>query len=98
MSPDFVEKWNHILETVEKNKIPIQFIKKLVLKLDGKRQQTINVERLLAQGLDMEELEQTVSKKISAVEDDISSIEFVLDIKAISDTIQPTTDELLKNL
>jgi len=28
MSPEFIEKWEHILEDVEKNKIPVQFIKK----------------------------------------------------------------------
>ena len=41
MSPEFVAKWEHILEDVEKNKIPVQFIKKLVIKLEGKKQQTI---------------------------------------------------------
>ena len=32
MSPEFIEKWEHILEDVEKNKIPIQFIKNLKVK------------------------------------------------------------------
>ena len=56
MSPDFIKKWEHILEDVEKQKIPIQFIKKLVIKLEGKRQQTINIQRLLGQGLDPEQV------------------------------------------
>ena len=30
MSPDFIAKWEHILEDVEKSKIPIQFIKKII--------------------------------------------------------------------
>ena len=33
MSPDFIDKWEHILEDVEKNKIPVEFIKKLIIKL-----------------------------------------------------------------
>ena len=45
MSPEFIEKWEHILEDVEKNKIPVQFIKKLIIKLQGKKQQTINIEK-----------------------------------------------------
>ena len=32
MSPEFIAKWEHILEDVEKNKIPVQFIKKLIIK------------------------------------------------------------------
>ena len=55
MSPDFVSKWEHILEDVEKNNIPIQFIKKLVIKLQGKKQQTVNIMKLLQQGLDPEQ-------------------------------------------
>lgn len=98
MTPDFIDKWNSILETVEKNKIPIQFIKKLILKLNGKRQHTINVEKLMAQGLDVSQLEEAVSRKISELEEEILSIEFVLDLKTISETIQPETDQLLRNL
>ena len=33
MSPDFIDKWEHILEDIEKNKIPVEFIKKLIIKL-----------------------------------------------------------------
>ena len=33
MSPEFIQKWEHILEDVEKNKIPVQFIKKLIMAL-----------------------------------------------------------------
>ena len=31
MSPDFIKKWEHILEDVEKQKIPVEFIKKLII-------------------------------------------------------------------
>lgn len=98
MTPEFLEKWNNILETVEKNKIPIQFIKKMVLKLHGKKQQTINIERLMNQGLDVSQIEEAVSRKIGEIEQEIVSIEFVLDVKTISETIQPETDQLLKDL
>jgi hypothetical protein len=60
MSPEFIEKWEHILADVEKNKIPIEFIKKMVLKLEGKKQHTINVERLIFQGLDPEQIEDII--------------------------------------
>lgn len=98
MSPDFIAKWEHILEDVEKNKIPIQFIKKMILKLDGKKQHTINVERLLAQGLEPEQLEDVVSRKLHELEESIISIEFILNVKSIAETVQPTTDKLLNKI
>lgn len=98
MNSDHLEKWSQLLAEVEKNKIPVQFIKKLVLKLEGKRQQTINIQRLIEQGLEVPQLEEAVSRKLSELEDSIVSVEFVLDIQTIADTVQPATDELLRKL
>jgi hypothetical protein len=98
MSPDFIDKWEHILEDVEKNKIPVEFIKKLIIKLQGKKQQTINIQKLFQQGLDSEQIEEAVSRKLHELEDDITSVEFVLNVQNIADTVQPATDQLLKNL
>ena len=98
MSPDFIDKWEHILEDVEKNKIPVEFIKKLIIKLQGKKQQTINIQKLFQQGLDSEQIEDVVSRKLHELEDDITSVEFVLNVQNIADTVQPATDQLLKNL
>jgi hypothetical protein len=98
MSPEFIQKWEHILEDVEKQKIPIEFIKKLVIKLEGKRQQTINVKRLLSQGLDSEQIEQAVGKKLQELDDIIISVEFVLDVASIAEAVQPETDKLLNKL
>ena len=45
MSPEFIEKWEHILEDVDKNKIPVEFIKKLIVKINGKKQDTCQKNR-----------------------------------------------------
>lgn len=98
MSPEFIEKWEHILADVEKNKIPIEFIKKMVLKLDGKKQHTINVERLLSQGLDAEQIEDVVSRKLHELEELVISIDFILNVQVIAEAVQPETDKLLNKL
>ena len=98
MSPDFIEKWEHILEDVEKNKIPVQFIKKLIIKLQGKKQQTINIEKFLAQGLDPDQIEEAVSRKLHDLDELVVSVEFILNVQSIADTVQPETDRLLGKL
>jgi hypothetical protein len=98
MSPEFIDKWEHILEDVEKNKIPVQFIKKLIIKLEGKKQQTINIEKFLSQGLDPDQVEDAVSRKLHELEDLIVSVEFILNVQSIADTVQPETDRLLGKL
>ena len=98
MSPEFIAKWEHILEDVEKNKIPVQFIKKIIIKLDGKRQQTINIQKFLSQGLEPDQIEEAVSRRLNELDDEIVSVEFLLNVQSIADTVQPETDRLLGKL
>lgn len=98
MSPEFIQKWEHILEDIEKSKIPVHFIKKIILRLEGKKQHTINIGKLIDQGLDPEQLENVVSKKLSDLNHLINDVEFVLDVKVIAETVQPETDKILNNL
>jgi hypothetical protein len=98
MSPEFVEKWEHIIQDVEKTKIPVEFIRKLILKLSGRRQRTINVQLLLDQGMEPDDIEELVSQKLEEYNDDMISVEFVLNIEGIAEIVQPETDSLLKGL
>jgi hypothetical protein len=97
MSPEFIRQWEHIIDDVDKQKIPIEFISKLVIKLQGKRQQTINIKRFLKQGLEPDQIEEAVSRKLAEYDDFITSVEFVLNIESIAETVQPETDRLLRN-
>jgi hypothetical protein len=97
MSPEFIRQWEHIIDDVDKQKIPVEFISKLIIKLQGKRQQTINIKRLLKQGLDPDQVEEAVSRKLAEYDDFITSVEFVLNIESIAETVQPETDRLLRN-
>lgn len=98
MSPEFIEQWEQLLEDIEMQKIPFEFIKKLILKLEGKKQHTINIEKLANQGLEPDEIEEVVGRKLCAMQDTIVSIEYILNVKNIAETVQPETDKLLNNL
>jgi len=98
MSNEFYNKWQDILEDVEKSKIPIQFIKKIIVKFHGKKQQTINIQTLLKQGLTPEEVEELVNRKLVELDEFILNLEFILNVENIADTVQPETDKLLGKL
>ena len=98
MSPEFIQKWEKLLDGVEKQTIPVEFLKKLIVKLHGKRQRTINIERLLKQGLESDQIEEFLSRKLTDLDDEMMGIEFVLNVKSIADTVQPETDKLLNKL
>ena len=98
MSPEFIQKWENLLQDVDKQKVPIEFIKKIILRLQGKRQRTINIEKLLDQGLDPDNVEDIISRKIIDLDDDVIGIEFLLNVQSIADIVQPETDKLLNGL
>ena len=93
-----IQDWERLLEDVEKHKIPVEFLQKLVLRLRDRKQKTINIEKFLNQGLDSETVEIIVGKSLEEYEEDILSIDFILNIERIADAVQPETDKLLSGL
>jgi hypothetical protein len=98
MSPEFLSKWEHILEDIEKSRVPVQFVKKIVVRMVGKKQHTINIQSLFKQGLSPEEVEEVISRKLNELDPLINSFEFVLNLESIAETVQPETDRLLNKL
>jgi hypothetical protein len=98
MTPDYIKKWEHILEDIDKVKVPVQFIRKIVVRMTGKKQHTINIQSLMKQGLDPEEVEEVISRKLNELDPLITSFEFVLNVETIAETVQPETDRLLGKL
>lgn len=98
MSPDFYTKWSHIIQDVDKQSIPMEFIKKIIVKLDGRKQQTINIEKLLKTYPKYSLVEEVVTQVLHELEDRIVSMEFVLNVESIAESVQPETDKLLSNL
>ena len=45
-SDEFVEKWEHIIRDVDVTEIPLECLKKVVIRLAGRKQKTINVQSL----------------------------------------------------
>jgi hypothetical protein len=98
MSPEFLNKWSHILEDVDKRAIPIEFIRKLVIKLEKRKQHTINIEKMLKQGFESGEVEDSISNKLLELDDQVVGIEFVLNVESIAQVVQPETEKLLSKL
>ena len=95
---DHIAKWEEVLEQVEKDYIPIHCVKKIILKLKAGRQKTINLESLRRHGLDLDEIETVVSRTCIEMGRLITSTEFIIDVNAVSQIVQPYTDKLLGEL
>ena len=97
-SNEFLDKWEHIIEEVNKTEIPLECIKKVVIRLHGKKQRTINLATLKKQGLDMDELEIVLTRTLTELGDEVKDIDFVVDVSEVAKILQPETDNLLNGL
>jgi hypothetical protein len=95
---DFNTKWEHIVNEVNKTEIPVECLKKVIIRLHGNKSKTINLQVLRRQGLDFVEIETLVSRTIAHLDDQVRDVEFVVDINAVAEIIQPETDRFLKKI
>ena len=95
---DFLNQWELILADVNKTDVPLECIKKVVIKLAGGRQKTINVHTLIKQGLELEEVETMLTRFFTEHDHEIRDVDFVVDISAVANLVQPETDKLLGKL
>jgi hypothetical protein len=97
-SDEFLEKWEHIIAEVNKTEVPLECIKKVIIKLEGRKQRTLNLATLKRQGLDMEDLEIVLTRTLTDLGDTVRDIDFVVDVTEVAKIVQPETDKILSNL
>jgi len=95
---DLITQWEHIIADVNKTDVPLECIKKVVIKLAGGRQKTINLHSLLRQGLQLEEIETMLTRFFHEHDHEIRDVDFVVDISAVANLVQPETDKLLSKI
>ena len=95
---DFLSHWERIVAEVNKTDVPLECIKKVVVKLNGGRQKTINVHTLLRQGLELTEVETMLTRFFSDHHNQIRDVDFVVDVTSVANLVQPETDKLLGKL
>lgn len=98
LTEDIKARWEKIVDQVDKEHIPLDCVKKVVFRTQDRKQRTINLRRLRNQGIDFDGIEKAIERFINDNEDEIMSMEFVLDVEAVAELLQPETDKLLKGM
>ena len=94
-----LDKWTQVIDSVDQDMIPIDCVKKVIFKLEDGKQKTINLTTLRKQGLDIEDIEIIVNKKMGLFNDkDILKLDFVVDLYAVANKIEPLTKRYLAKL
>ena len=98
LNEDQLRHWEHIIAEANKTDVPLECIKKVLIKLRGGRQRTVNVTTLKNQGLSIDEIGVVLTRTLDELNDSIRDVDFVIDIQMVAEILQPTTDKLLEKL
>ena len=98
LNDDQLRRWEDLLSEVNATEVPLECIKKVLIKLEGGRQRTINLHTLKRQGLSFDEIETALIRTLNELNDQIRNLEYVVDAATVAEMLQPKTDELLKKL
>jgi len=97
-SDEFLATWEHIIAEVNTTEVPLECIKKIVIRMHERRQRTINLATLRRQGLEVDEIEKVLTRTLIDLGDSVRDIDFVVDVSEVAKLIQPETEKLLKDL
>jgi hypothetical protein len=95
---ELIDQWKALVGGVDKDYIPVAYVKKVLFKLKSGKRQSINLVKLRREGVDVEDIEHIISKKMTTLNNEIANMEFVIDIDAVAEHVQPLTNKLLENL
>ena len=98
LTEEFVEKWHSIIEDVDITDIPVEYIDHLIVRTEDDSEYIVSIIDLLKEGILPIELELTLENRMEEFDNDILSVDYILNVEKISTDIQSTTDETLKNL
>jgi hypothetical protein len=95
---DARDRWKQILKTVAKEEVPVNMIQMVTVNLiDGTRVE-INILDLLDEGYANQEIEEMLNSRLKKLDEIIKDVDFFINIDSVAKTVQPVTDDILKNL
>lgn len=98
LSEEFLSRWEDLVEGVDKTDVPVDCIKRVVIKLKDGRRRYLNMATLRKKGLDPYELEGVLNQKLEEYDKDIANVDFFVDVDQVAEIIQPETDKILGGL
>lgn len=92
------DQWKRILKDVEKKEIPIHLLQSMDVNLIDGTVVNIDVKELLNSGHDPDDIEQLLDLKLKSLDHIIVDVDFFVSIDDVVKTVQPITDQILKDL
>jgi hypothetical protein len=89
--------WKNILKQVEKQEVPLEFVRSIMIKLIDGTDISIDVPALL-ESSEAGTVEEYLNEKFAELDAYIQSVDFFINVESVTTIVQSSTDELFKKL
>jgi hypothetical protein len=93
---DTRERWKQILKTVTKDEVPISLLEKIHVNLIDGSQVEIDIVELISEGHDPDQIKDELNERLRKMDEIIKDVDFFISIETVAKTVQPVTDDILK--
>ena len=95
-SDEFYERWEHLIADVEIKLIPMRMLREIVVNMDDETEVVFDVSELLLDGASIEEIETAVQEFCSEHDENVTGIDFKINIENLAEEVERKTGRLLK--
>jgi hypothetical protein len=95
---DVKARWKAILKTVSKDEVPISLLDAVHVNLINGSTVQIDIAQLLSEGQDPDEIKDVLNDRLKKMDEIIKDVDFFISIENVAKTVQPVTDDILKDL
>lgn len=92
------DRWKQIIKTVSKEDIPISLLEAVNVNLVDGTVVQINITELLEEGQDPDEIKDILNDRLKKLDHIIQDVDFFISVESVAKTVQPITDNILKDL
>jgi len=91
-------QWERLLKEISKEQVPIDVLQYITVNLKDGTSVDVDIAEMLEEGAAPEIVERIINEKLKALDHVIDDVDFHISIDNVAKTVQPITDNLLKNL
>ena len=92
---DNLSRWESILADADIKSVPVNFLKEIQIKMMDGTEESFDIADLRERGFSVTEIEELLDEFMSQYDDDIDSLDFVLNVEALAQDVWSKTKRLL---
>lgn len=97
-SKEFIEKWSHLIEDIDMDDVPIQFVDRLELYFNNGQNPAFIDITLLLEDEKPRKVEKRITMELDAIDDILDRVDFHLNLEKVVETVDIATKDTLKKL